>query len=112
MRFAGSRVPDEQHVFSFVEILASQQLSNQWFIDRRLGAEVIGIDGFDHGEIGIFDTSFGSPFLPVQQFPLRQTQQIDWEIGSIFLADRGNRRVFSEHGRQLQFLQVMLQQNR
>ena len=65
MRFAGSRVPDEQHVFSFVEILASQQLSNQWFIDRGLGAEVIGIDGFDHGEIGIFDAPLSGPFLSI-----------------------------------------------
>src|SRR5512139_1702256 len=65
MGFTGSRVPDEQHVFSFVQILPSQKLSNQCFIDRGLSAEVIGIDRFDHGEIGVFDTPLGSPFLPI-----------------------------------------------
>jgi len=112
MRFTGSGVPDEQHVFSLIEILSSQKLSNQRFINRGLGPEVIGVDGFNHGEIGIFDAPFSSPFLPVQQFPLRQAQQIDREIGSIFLTDSGNRCVFSEDGGQLQFFQVMLQQNR
>ena len=112
MRFTGSRVPDEQHVFSLIEILSSQKLSNQRFINRGLGAKVVGVDGFDHGEIGVFDAPLGSLFLPVQQFPLCQAQQIDREIGSIFLTDSGNRCVFSEHGGELQFFQVMLQQNR
>jgi hypothetical protein len=66
MRFTGSGVSDDQHVFPFVEILSSQELPNQRLIDRGLSVEVIGIDGFNHGEIGVFDASFGSPFLPVQ----------------------------------------------
>jgi hypothetical protein len=32
MCFTGSGVPDEQHVFSLIEIFSSQKLSNQWFI--------------------------------------------------------------------------------
>src|SRR5512135_1159779 len=86
MRFTRSRVPDEQHVFSLVDILSPQKLPNQGFIDRGLGAEVVGIDGFDHGEVGIFDAPLSSPFLPVQELPLRQAQEIGWEVRSIFLA--------------------------
>ena len=33
MRFPGSGVPDEQHVFFFIEIFSSQKLSNQRFIN-------------------------------------------------------------------------------
>jgi len=111
MRFTGSRVPDEQHVFSLIEVFSSQELSNQWFIDRGLGAEVIGIDGFDHREIGVFDAPFSSPFLTVQQLPLRQTQQIDREVGSIVSADSSSRCVLSEHGGKLQSLQGVLQEH-
>ena len=70
--FAGSGVSDQQDVFFFVQVLSPQELPYQGFINGGLGAEVIGVDGFDHGEIGIFDAPFGSSFLPVQQFPLRQ----------------------------------------
>ena len=62
MGFARSRVSDQQNVFLLVEILPSQNFPNQRLIDRGLGLELIGIDGFNDREVGIFDTPFGARF--------------------------------------------------
>ena len=109
MGFSGSRVADKQDVFSFVEVLSPQKLPDQRFVNRGLCAELIGIDGFNYGEVGLFNASFGSAFLPVQDLPLSQAQKIDRKIRSIFPAHSGNPCVFSEHGGQLQFLEIVLQ---
>ena len=49
--FTGSRVSDQQDVFSFVQILPSEKLPNQRLIDRRLSAKVIGVDVLMTGKL-------------------------------------------------------------
>ena len=39
--------------------------ADQLLVDGGLGLKIIGIDGFDDGEIGILNPSFSCPFVPV-----------------------------------------------
>ena len=73
---AGARVPDEEHVLAAVDVLAPDQLADQFVVDGRLGVKVERIERLNHGEPGGLDAPFGGTDLTVQRFPFRQPQEI------------------------------------
>ena len=108
VRFTGTGVTEEQHVFALVDILPAHELSDERFVDRGLRFKGEALEGLEHGETGVFDPPLGGPLFAFNELPFDQMQQKGGVIEPVPGTSRGHRRPFAQDGGQLQFLEVMV----
>jgi hypothetical protein len=70
-----------------------------------------GLQALYHRELRRFDPPLGRPLIPLRHFGFHQPQQEALEVHSMLGALLRQLGVLARHGRQLQQLQVVLQQH-
>ncbi len=111
MGLAGAGGPEGNDVLLALDVVAARQFHDQGLVERGNGLEVEGIEALHRREAGLLDAPFDQAALTVDQFQLREAQQIAHVIDALGGALAGDLVVFPEEGRQPQLLQMMIQQN-
>ena len=112
MGLAGAAVADGDDVLPPVYVLAACQLHGQVLVHRRHGQEVEGVEALGGGEACRLDPAVNHPMMAVYQLKLREPQQVARMVDALGGALAGYLAVLSQERRQLQLLEVMLQQHR
>ena len=94
-----------------IDELASGQIEDQLLVEGWDCIEVEALKAFDRREAGRLDAPVDHAGLPVQKLQLDQAGQIPDMVDVLRRALSGDLLVLSEHGRQLQLLEVMLKQD-
>ena len=106
----GTGVTEKEHVFALIDILPAHEFAHERFVDRGLGFESEALEGFEHREAGVFDPSLGGPLFAFNELAFDQLQQEGGIVEPVPGTGCGHRRPLAQDGGQLQFLEVMLQQ--
>ena len=106
-----ARRPKGDDVLPTADELAPGQVQDQLLVERRDGVEVEALQALDRREAGRLDASVDHARLPVEQLQFDQPGQIADVIDVLPRALPGELLVFPEHRRQLQLLQVVLEQD-
>ena len=77
-----------------------------------IGQEVEGVEALGCREASSFDPALHHAMMAVYQLKLREPQQVAWVVDALGGALAGHLAVLSQERRQLQLLEVMLQQHR
>ena len=111
MSLAGAAVTDGDDVLTVLYVFATGQLNHRraLFTDGY-GREVEGVQAFHRGEAGGPDPTLHHWLVPVDELKLSQPEQVLGMIHTLGGAPRGHLPVFPEEAGQLEFLQVMFQQ--
>jgi len=111
MRLADARGTERDDVLPAADELASGQIEDQLLVEGWDCIEVEALKAFDRREAGRLDAPVDHAGLPVQKLQLDQAGQIPDMVDVLRRALSGDLLVLSEHGRQLQLLEVMLKQD-
>ena len=103
MGLAGAAVADSDDVLPPVYVLAACKLHDQ---------EVEGVEALGGGEACSLDPAVHHAVMAVYHLKLREPQQVAWMVDALGSALAGHLAVLSQEGRQLQLLEVVLQQHR
>ncbi len=112
MGLAGAPVADSDDVLPPVYVLAACKLHDQVLVHRRHGQEVEGVEALGGGEACSLDPAVHHAVMAVYHLKLREPQQVAWMVDALGSALAGHLAVLSQEGRQLQLLEVVLQQHR
>ena len=77
-----------------------------------MGRKVEGVQALDGGEAGRPDPALHHALAAVDEFQFRQPEQVPWMVHSLGGALGGQLAVLPQEGGQLQFLEVVLQEQR
>ena len=103
---AGAAVADGDDVLPALDVLAAGQFQHQLLVHRGDGGEVEGVQTFDRGEPGGLDPPLHHALVPVDELQFCQAEQV---LG-VVCALGGHLPIFPQGGGQLEFLQVVFQQ--
>ena len=95
----------------FVDVFASHQFADQHAVDRRLGLELEVFERLVVGELRRLQTPIGGPLLSVDQLLLAELQQEAEMVDVLFRAPCRDLLALIVHGRQLECLEMMFQQD-
>ena len=109
---AGAAVADGDDILPPFDVFTAGQFQDQDFVHRGDGQEVEGIQAFDRGEAGGPDPALYHALVSVNEFQFRETQQVVGVISALGGTLGGQLAVLPEEGGQLQFLEVVLQEQR
>ena len=109
---AGPAVADGDDVLPPVYVLAACQLHDQVLVHRRDGQEVEGVEALRGREASSLDPAVHHTMMAVYQLKLREPQQVARMVYVLSGTLRGHLAVLPQEGRQLQLLEVVLQQHR
>ena len=111
MRLADAARAEQDHILPAVDVIAAREIQHQHLVEAGDRLEVEALELFDDGEPGLPDAALDQPALAVDHLQLHQPGQ---ELDMIQALGRALARqflVFPQEGRQLQSLQVMLEQD-
>ena len=112
MGLAGAAVADGDDVLSALYVFAAGQLHDQCFVHRGDGQEVRGVQALRGGEVCRADAALDHALVAVDEFQFGEAQQVVGVISAFGGALGGQLAVLSEEGGHLEFLQVVLQEQR
>ena len=112
MGLAGAAVADGDDVLSAFDVLTPGQLHDQWFVHRGDGEEVEGVQAFYSGEACRTDPTLHHALVAVDEFQFGEAEQVVGMAYAFSSALASQLAVLSEEGGQLEFLEVVLQQQR
>ena len=112
MGLAGAAVADGDDVLPVLYVLAAGQRQHQGLVHRGDGHEVEGVQGLDRGEAGGADPALHHALVAVNEFQFGETQQVVGMGHPLGGALGGQLPVLPEEGGQLQFLEVVFQEQR
>ena len=88
------------------------KLHDQVLVHRRHGQEVEGVEALGGREACRLDPAVHHAMMAVYQLKLREPQQVAWMVDALGGTLAGHLAVLPQEGRQLQLLEVVLQQHR
>ena len=112
MGLAGTAVANGDDVFPALDVFTPGQFHHQGLVQRRYGREVDGVQALHGGESGRPDPPLHHTLVAIDEFHLSQPEQVLGMVHPLGGALGGHLPVFPEEAGQLQFLQVMFQQQR
>ena len=112
MGLGGAAVADSDDVLPPVYVLAACKLHDQVLVHRRHGQEVEGVEALGGREACSLDPAVHHAVMAVYHLKLREPQEVAWMVDALGSALAGHLAVLSQEGRQLQLLEVVLQQHR
>ena len=112
MGLAGAAVADGDDVLAALDVFAAGQLHDQWFVQRRDGQEVEGVQALGGGEARGADAALHHALVAVDEFQFGEAQQVVRVIGGCGGALGGQLAVLPQEGGQLQLLEVVFQEQR
>ena len=95
-----------------LDVFTPGQFHDQLFVHRGYGQEVEGVQAFDGRETGGPDPALRHALVSVNEFQFGETQQVVRVVHILGGALGGQLAVLPEEGGQLQFLQVVFQEQR
>ncbi len=110
MRFSSSASANEKNVLALLKILAAKEIDEQRLVDRRPGGEVERIERLVRGEPCGLESSFRCTPFSLDEFELRELEQVAQVIDVLLRAALRDGFAFIVHRRQLELLEVMLDQ--
>ena len=111
MALAGAGVADRNDVLAPLDVLRARQLHHQRLVQGRQRREVEAVEALDRREPGGLDPALDHAPLAIDQLLLGQSQQIARIIDALGSTLARLSVVLAQERRQLQYLQVMGQQN-
>ena len=108
----GPTVAGSDDVLTPVYVLAACKLHDQVLVHRRHGQEVEGVEALGGGEASSLDPAVHHAMMAVYQLKLREPQQVARMVDVLCGTLAGHLAVLPQEGRQLQLLEVVLQQHR
>ena len=112
MGLAGAAVADGDYVLLALDVFATCQFHHQCLVHRGDGGKVEGVQAFDGGEAGSSDPPLHHALLAVDEFQFGEPEQVPWVVHSLGGALGRHLPVFPEEAGQLQFFQMVFQQQR
>ena len=112
MGLAGAAVADGDDILPVLDVFAAGQLHHQRLVHRRDGRKVEGVQAFDGREAGSADPPLHHALVAVDEFQFGEPEQVPRMVHSLGGALGRHLPVFPEEAGQLQFLQVVFQQQR
>ena len=112
MGLAGAAVSDGYDVLSALDVFAAGQFHDQGFVHRGDGQEVEGVQALEGGEARGPDPALHHALVAVDEFQFGQPEQVVGMVSALDGALDGQLAVLPQKGGQLQFLEVMLQEQR
>ena len=112
MGLAGPAVADSDDVLPPVYILSACKLHDQVLVHRRHGQEVECVEALRGREACSLDPAVRHAMMAIYRLKLREPQQVAWMVDTLDGTLAGHLAVLSQEGRQLQLLEVVLQQHR
>ena len=109
---AGTAVAYGDDVLAAFYVLAAGELGHKPAVHRRHGLEVEGVQALHRRKAGGLDPAPHHAVMAVYELKLRQPQQVVGIVHPFGSALGRNLAELSQEGRQLQLLQVVLQQKR
>ena len=111
VRLAGAAVAERDDVLMAQNVRAAGELEDEHLVEARDRGEVEGVEAFDRREARLPDPPLDDTPLAVDEFELREAEEIAGMIDAFARAVAGHLVVFPQERRQLQLLQVMGKQN-
>ena len=102
---------DQQYVLTSGDIFTPHELQYQRLVHRRRGREVEPVQALGRREPGRLQPTGSGPPLAVQELQFGQLQQEPQVVDILLGAPRRHLLALGRHGRQLQRLEVVLQQH-
>ncbi len=102
MRLTGGGVAEQQHVLVAHQELTARQFQHHRLVERRHGEEVEAVQAFGDRELGLPDTAFDGPALPIQQLQFCHPQEIARVVDILDRALPRHPIVLAHYGRQTQ----------
>ena len=112
MGLAGAAVADGDDVFTPLDVFAPGQLHDQWLVHRGDGGEVEGVQTLGGGEAGGADPALHQALVSVGEFHFGQAQQVVGVADALGGALGSQLAVLSQEGGQLQFLEMVIKEQR
>ena len=106
------RLPKAMTLSPPLDVFAPCQLHDQLFVHRGDGQEVEGVQAFDRGEARGPDPALHHALVAVDEFQFGKPEQVVGMVSALGGALGGQLAVLPLEGGQLQFLEVMLQEQR
>ena len=111
MRLPDAARAEQDHILPAVDVIAAREIQHQHLVGAGDRLEVEALELFDDGEPGLLDTPLDEAALAVDQLQLHQPgQELDM-IQALGSALARQFLVLAQEGRQLQLLQMMLEQD-
>ena len=95
-----------------LDVFTAGQLHDQGLVHRGDGQEVEGVQALRGGKVCRADAALHHALVAVDEFQFGETQQVVGVVGAFGGALGGQLAVFTQEGGQLQFLEVVLQEQR
>ena len=112
MGLAGAAVADGDDVLPALDVFRACQFHHQGLVQRRDGWEVEGVQALDRGESGGADPPFHHALVAVNELKLGQPEQVLGMVHTLGGALPGHLPVLSQEAGQLQFFEMVFQQQR
>ena len=112
MGLAGAAVADGDDVFTPLDVFAPGQLHDQGLVYRGDGGEVEGVQSLGGREASGADPALHQALVSVGEFQFGQAQQVVGMTDTLGRALGSELAVLPEEGGQLQFLEVVLKEQR
>ena len=109
---AGAAVADGDDVLTPLDVLAPGQLRDQWLVHRGDGGEVKGVQALGGGEACGADPALDHALVSVGDFQFGEAEQVVGMADTLGGALGCQLAVLPQKGGQLQFLEVVLQEQR
>ena len=109
---AGAAVADGDDIFTVLDVFAPGQSHDQGLVHRGDGQEVEGVQALRGWEVCRADAAMDHALVAVDEFQFGETQQVVGVISAFGGALGGQLAVLPQEGRQLQFLEVVVQEQR
>ena len=103
-------VANGDYVVLPLDVFAPRQFHGQGFVHRGDGREVEVVQAFDGGESGGASAPLHHALVAVDELQFRQPEQVLGMVHALGRALRGHLPVLPEEAGQLQFLQMVFQQ--
>ena len=111
VRLACARVADDQDVFPPGKILPARQFAHRGFVDGGLGGEVKAVECLEDRKLRVAQPAVGGSLLSIHEFALGQLEQEVVVAGTLLGAEARHGLVFAQDRRQLERLEVVLEQH-
>jgi len=110
VRLTSTAVAKCNHIFMALDVLAADKFLDQGLVEGRDRGEVEGVEALDRWELGRPDPPLNGPAFTIYQFQLCKPQE---EAGMVdpSCALSSNPVVLPQEGRQLEHLEVVLEQH-
>ena len=112
MGLAGAAVSGGYDVLPALDVFATGQFHDQLFVHRGDGQEVEGVQAFDRGEARGPDPALHHALVAVDEFQFGKPEQVLGMVHILGGALGGHLPVPPQEAGQLQFLEVMFQEQR